>query len=43
MDKGTYTGRRADFGRYATAVFNPFLFTGNAGATGVVALRRWHC
>ncbi|HEV2328653.1 MAG TPA: hypothetical protein VGY56_07700 [Verrucomicrobiae bacterium] len=35
MEKGTYTGRRVDFGRYATAVFNPFLFScdirGNRG------------
>lgn len=30
MEKGTYTGRRVDYGRYATAVFNPFLFTGSS-------------
>lgn len=26
MDKGTYTGRRVDFARYATSCFTPFLF-----------------
>ena len=27
VDKGTYTGRRVDFSRYATPCFNPFLFS----------------
>lgn len=32
MDKGTYRGRCADFNRYATSCFNPYLFTGVARA-----------
>lgn len=27
MEKGTYTGRRVDYGRYVAAVFTPYLFS----------------
>lgn len=41
MEQGRYTGRRVDFGKYAAAVFNPFLFSchirGNRGC-GATAL-----
>ena len=44
MEKGTYTGRRVDFGRHATDVFNPFLFSSDirgsrgCGATALALL-----
>jgi len=32
MDKGTYNGRRVNFGRYAASCFNPYLFCGPGSA-----------